>query len=555
MDTSQKPRAGPPALREPDTPQAKAAALAIQALSRAARSFVLYDPGNAIVHQLLQDYRDKTRAALEACGELRVEVRPFELALGDVALYREPDRERSLAFRLYRDGVRRLTFQPSVSWEELLTLLGILAVRHTTVRQQEEDAVTLLKKAEFRGIGIDAVAGFVPAEANPEPELEELVRASHGKAPAEWDVPMPRLPAPTAIAWREVPPDALAALRGDESLEAGGPTVLALARDLLAEAARASWPVPNPDLGQFFLELRDFLLADGQLATVRELLALVASMQAGPLRDGLLGSLGDARLLELVLERVPEGAAELPPDLLAFASALRMEPILDRLASPDAASRRDLLLQLAEAILPRGAEAMLARAPALAPEAAERLVRALVSRAPRWAAEVGRRLLAAGGEHMGILGLAALEGSEGPVAVAPLVALLASPSEAVRVRAAEVLGKKGDETAVPDVRRALEEPAGRSLREAEALGRTLSELAPLVAVRLFAGWLEPKARMLRGLSPEQKAQQWAAVAGLGAMPNALQDAHLVAVAEKSDKELRRHCLAALAQRRKARGHG
>jgi len=185
----------------------------------------------------------------------------------------------------------------------------------------------------------------------------------------------------------------------------------------------------------------------------------------------------------------------------------------------------------------------------------EHLLRALGQRAPEQLAEAGRRLLGQASEPLRLLGLGALEAGGTGEAMAPVIELLRAPSEALRVRAAEVLGRRGDETTVPAVRQALEAPAGRSLREAEVLGRALAELAPLPAARLFAGWLEPKARLLRGLTAEQKVQQWAAVAGLAAMPAALQDAHLTALAERADPELRRHCLAALAQRRKGRAHG
>lgn len=543
-------------LRDPDTPAAEAAAAAMQALSRAARSFVLYDPGNALVRQFLGEYRERTGAALAACGELPVEVRPFELALGEVALYRENDRERSLAFKLYRDGVRRITFKRTVTWEELLTLLVILAVRYTTVRQQEEDAVTLLRKAEFQGIGIDAVAGFVPAEANPEAEVEELVRsAAHRAIPADWDVPMPRLPQPAGLQLRDVPAEALAALRQDESTEATGPAAFGLARDLLAEGARAGWQGTNGDLAQFLAEIRDFFLAEGQLGALRQLLDLAASIGQGPLQDELLASLGDSRTLDLVLDQVPPDSARLPPDVLAFLPALAMDPILDRLAAAAPGPRRALLLQVIEAVLPRGAEAVSARLPSLAPELAEPLVRSLAARAPGQVGEVGRRLLEQASEPLRLLGLGALEAGSDVVPIGAVVKLLGAPSEALRLRAAELLGRKGDETAVPALRQALEAPTGRSLREAEALGRALAELAPLPAARLFVVWLEHKGRLLRGLSAEQKVQQWAAVAGLAAMPNALQDASLTALAERSDEDLRRHCLAALALRRKARARG
>jgi hypothetical protein len=524
------------------------------ALSRAARSFVLYDPGNAMVRQLLSEYREKTRAALDAFGELPVDVRPFELALGGVVVYQDADRERSLAFRLHRDGVRRLTFKPSVPWEELLTLLQILAICYTSVRQQEEDTVTLLRKAEFRGIGIDAVAGFVPAEASPEPELEELVRSTRRPPPANWDVPMPRLPAPGPLQWQEVPVEALEALRRQESPEAIAATALSLARDLPFEAVRAHWPRPNHDLVQFFAELRDFLLSDGQLAPLRQLVDLIGSLGDGEVRDEVLRGLGDARTLDLVLQGLPEGAPELPPDLAAFVPLLGMKALVDRLVEANGPRRR-LLAKLLEARLPRDVEAVLERLPTLEPALAGELARAVVARAPRSAVEAGRRLLEQADERLRLEGLKVIEASSGEVPMGPLLELLRSPSEALRVRAAEVLGRRGDETGVAPLRQALEESRGLSPREAEALGRALAELAPIQAARLFAGWLEPKARFLHGLTDEQKSQQWAAVAGLGALPGPHPERQLTDLAQRSKGELRKHCLATLAGRRKGHGHG
>jgi hypothetical protein len=527
----------------------------MQALARAARSLALYDPGNALVRQFLSEYREHTRAALEASGELSVEVRPFELAAGGAVLYQDTDRERSLPFRLFRDGVRRLTFQPSVPWAELLTLLEILAVRSTSLRLQEEDAVTLLRKAEFTGIRVEAVTGFVPAEANPEPELEELVRGSRHPPPTNWDVPMPRLPAPGALQWREVPAEALAALRRDPAVEAAAPTVLSLARDLLAEAVRAGWPKPHRELAQFFVEVRDFLLAEGQLAPLRQLLQILGSAGESEIRDELLGGLADPRALDLVLGSLPEGAAQLPADAAALAPLLDVEGVLDRLAAESSGPRSPLLVQLLAAMLPQRTDAVLARLPSFDPALADELVRLIGARAPQRAADAGRQFLEHPDEKMRLLGLMAIEAAPGAVSLGPLVRLLHAPSEAVRARAAEVIGRKGDETAIDPVRKALEDPSGRSLREAEALGRALAELAPLPAARLFAGWLEPKARLLRGLSDEQKAQQWAAVAGLGALPDALSDRQLAALSEQADGALRKHCLGALAARRRARGHG
>ena len=115
----------------------------LRALSRAARSFLIYDPRNDAIRGFLEDYRQLSYHALRTHGKLSLEVRPFELVLDREVVYLERNRERSLAFRMFRDGVRRITVSPEVDWEELLRLLEILSIRFTGVRQQEDDIVKL----------------------------------------------------------------------------------------------------------------------------------------------------------------------------------------------------------------------------------------------------------------------------------------------------------------------------------------------------------------------------------------------------------------------------
>ncbi len=525
------------------------------ALSRAARSFVLYDPGNAVVRQLLAEYQARMRAAV-AHGALVLEVRPFELAVRGEPVYKDLDREKSLAFRLYRDGVRKLTILPNVVWAELLRFLEILAVRFTGLRQGEDDAVTLLRRSELRGISVEAVEGYVPDEESPEPggDDDAVERARAFSPPPTWDLPLPPLPKPGPVAWREVPEDALLPFRATGDDEEVADLALSVARDLLAEAGRAGWPFPNPELTGFLSEVRDALLSAGSLGALRRLVDVVGQGGGGELRDELLGSLGDARTLSLVLESVPEDAAKLPPELVPFLPLLGMPAALDALANPASEGRHRLLLQIILARLPREAEAVLARFPTLEPRAARDLARGLVARAPARAAEVARRLLAMGDGSLRIEALAALESAPGDFPLGPVGALLRDASEEVRVRAAEVLERRGDASSVDALRAALE--AGTpGHREAEALGRALAAVAPIPAARLFAGWLEPKGRFLRGPGEEQRALQWAAVAGTGMLPGESPEAQLTALAARSEGELRQHCLATLARRRKEQEAG
>jgi hypothetical protein len=528
------------------------------ALSRAARAFVLYNPTNTIVRQLLGEYQTKMKAALQTHGAMAIEVGPFDMTMGDETIYKDTDREKSLAFKLFRDGVRKVQILPQITWVELLQFLEILAVRYTGVRQQEDDTVTLIRKAELQGLTIEAVEGFKPAEENPEPSDGQFERANAFTPPAGWDTPLAQLPPPGPLAYAPIPEDALEAVRRDCAEGQIAELALSVTKDLLAEAGRGSWPMPNPDLTAFVTELRDGLLADGQLASVRALLDLLAEAGSGELREMMMRGLGDTRTLEMVLSSVPEDAARLPPDLVPFLPLLGIEAALDQLGAKDTTeARQRLLLQVILARLPREADAVLARITGFDTRIARELGRGIVARAPERVNEVARQFLSQYDDALRLEGLTALESAQADVPLRPIADLLRDPSERVRVRAAEVLARRGDASVIPALTAVLE--SGREVTggEAEEVGRALAAISPIAAARLFAAWIAHKPRLLRGLSPEQRAQQWAAVAGMGALPATTDpEPALNALAARSDEDVKRHIQATLARRRREmRGPG
>ncbi len=532
-------------------PQAHAAAAALVALSRAARSLVLYDASNATVRHHLAEYQAKICGALDQYGEMSIAVAPFHLAVGGHMVLEDRDREKSLPFRLYRDGIRTLRILSFASWDELLKLLQIIAVRYTSVRQQEEDTVTLLRRAEFDAIQIDTVEGFTPMEEIPEPEVEvRLDREQRAAPPAGWDTPLQKLPAPGPIEYRDLSDEELAPVRDETDEDAVSQLSLSLARDLLTEATRAGWPMPNRDLVAYFAEVRDALLVDGRLARLQQLVDILASAGASDLRDQMLHGLGDVRTLEAVLASVPLEAEKLPPELVSFLPLLGVGAALDQLVTATVEGRRTLLTKIILARLPREVDLVLARLPALDPRIARQLAEGIVLRAPERSAEVARQLLSQKSDALRLEGLAVVERAPGKVPLRPIYDLLEDRNEAVRVRAAEVLGTRGDASVVDVLRGALESGKVVPPSVAEALGRALGQVAPEQAASLFPGWMEQKGRFLRGLNAVQRAQQWAAVAGTGVLPGAGAEAKLRELADSSDGDLRRHCLATLARRRK-----
>ena len=210
------------------SPHAFAANAALLALTRSARSFTLYDPSNKVVRTLIGDYRDKLRKVLEAFGSLVLEVHPFELVLGREVVYLERDRERSLSFRLFRDGVRRIGFEPGMTWEEMLRLLQILSIRYTGVRQQEDDLVTLLRKAALRPCldrrhrGIRPRGGVRGApDRRPAPRHHRALRRPGAVGPAAPALPGGRAPAAPAGGGGAVGAAAIGGGRGGRA-EGGG---------------------------------------------------------------------------------------------------------------------------------------------------------------------------------------------------------------------------------------------------------------------------------------------------------------------------------------------
>ncbi len=132
----------------------------LNALARASRSYLLYDPRNDAVRDQLQRLRERFSHFLGTHGDLELEIDAEKLYMGDDAVYEERDREHSLAWKLYRDGVRNLVVRAGAEWSEIARLLEVLSLRYVGIHADEDDLVTLLWKAGLTSISIDAVEGF-----------------------------------------------------------------------------------------------------------------------------------------------------------------------------------------------------------------------------------------------------------------------------------------------------------------------------------------------------------------------------------------------------------
>jgi hypothetical protein len=317
------------------TPAGKATNEALRSIARTARSFLIYDTRNDAIRGFLGEMQEKLYAALKQYGEMSLEIRPFEMVRGAEVVYLERDRDRSLAFRLFRDGVRRLTIAPDVAWEEVLRLLEILSIRFTGVRQQEDDVVTLLLKSGFKSIEVSAVEGFVPdddeycgddASAGAARAVRKKRRAeSHIDVPRDWDLPLPELLEPVELSYQPLDSKALAELREEGSSRNLPVVTVRLLLEMLKVVNDPTDPTAPADIDGLVQEVRDFLLSESQLGSVLNLIQQVEEFVSNPdQRKELIASFTSERAVRKIISSLPKSITEPPPELIQI---LDMSPI------------------------------------------------------------------------------------------------------------------------------------------------------------------------------------------------------------------------------------
>jgi hypothetical protein len=555
---AEHPDQAPPEHRVVGSPHAVAANAAVLALTRAARSFTLYDPSNKVVRTLIADYRDKLRHVLDAFGALELDVHPFELLLGGEVVYVERDRERSLAFRLFRDGVRQLSFASGTTWDELLRLLQILSIRYTGVRQQEDDLVTLLRKAGFDNVRVAAIEGFLPEEELAEPPVGDLLRGvtEHYAPPARWDLPLPSFPEAAPLRFRPVDSALLGRLVAEEDEKAVPSLAVRAVTELLATSG-------DDDLGSvlgFALEAREFLLVEQRGDLLRALAGTVrAALDRHPEKAAaFLESFLDPRTLKVLVGSLGEG--DVPEDLAALLDAVPGDMtgrLLELLVQEGDGPRAEAVRRLVVRGFRRSPEALTERLRQATGDLATVLLRLLSEVDPGAGLRAAIEIAPDSDVSLQQEALRLLEEAPfGPEVARALHHLLGSPHAAVRLRALPAMAARGGPRVFSALQHHVEKhAAGLEPAEAQAAGRALARSSARPALDLFAAWVQAKGGLLGrlgGVSAPLPLQQ-VALGGLESIGGAEAEGLLTLLAEKGQEDVARRARAALAARRRAAG--
>ena len=547
------------------TPAGVASNEALRALSRAARSFLLYDPGNEAIRTFLTNYRDAMTEAF-SFGPMELEIRPFEMVREGEVVYMERDRERSLAFRMFRDGVRRLTISPEVEWDELLRLLEILSIRYTGVRQQEDDIVTLLWKAGFSHIEIAAVEGFVPDDDEDDEEAAAVRAArasrreeSHMEAPSDWDLPMPTFGEPMELVYTPVPEEVLESIRQEGSSMSIPQNSLRLVKNMLEVVADITDPTGISDIRHLIEEVRDFLLSEGQLSYLVDMAQMIAeSLKESPKEsERLLSTFTNERALRRIVRSVGKGQTEVPPELLEMLSLVpsdHLSHFISLLTSERATTTRAILRKLITHYTTTRAGYVIQRMGEADSGVAKDLLGALAEAVPERAVEAVEAVAASADTELQYEMLRVL--SEVPYGArvrAVLMDLIKAPIEDVRLKALQQLIDNRDNDLFRDLVKHVEARATGALlpSEADLIGRSLVELNPKGAQRMLSEWIRPRGLFKRfGAVPGQKMLRWTAVSGVGRLPGEKNEKLIRWLSKQAGEDLHKHCMRVLFVRRR-----
>lgn len=570
----------------------------LRSLARAARSFLLYDPGNEAIRVFLDQYRTDMMGAVHAAVQaghadgVALVVRPFELVWQGEVVYLERDRDRSLAFRMFRDGVRRLTLGPVVTWDELLRLLQILSIRFTGVRQQEEDIVTLLWKAGFQNVELVAVEGFVPEDERDDDlgggtdavagqgeergrraptgrkggggDSDARTAASFVDAPADFDLPIPPPLPPGRVVPLPVAEEDLEALRHEATSRTLPDQCVRLTREVLALVADPTDATTFADVGHLVDEVRDFLLAEGQL---EPLIALVTALEelrpVDPRQvDAVLIAFVDVRALRRIVRSIPAAHTRPPQDLLWLLDHLpgdHLAHALEVLANERSTVARRIARQLVERFVSASPDSVLARIRQDEPAVAADLLRAFCEALPDRSLEAVAAAVSRGDADLAFEGLRVLDRHDaGPPVFEQLLALLDSALEEVRLRALEQIAGRKAQRLFDPVQEVLVRRTHQAMSptEAAAFGSTLVVIDPVRALPLLSEWIRPKSFIKRFFHDPigHKWLQWAAVSGLGLLPGDEPEKLIRWLAERAGSDLADHCSRTLARRRRELHH-
>jgi hypothetical protein len=124
----------------------------IQGMTKALRAFQMYLPNNPIYQRAIQNLRAAFAPIWAATDELVLSIAETELSWEGQVVYRQLNKSESIAWTLFKDGMRALTLHKGAEEQELPRLLETINKARFLTAEAGDDLLTLLWAIEFECI-------------------------------------------------------------------------------------------------------------------------------------------------------------------------------------------------------------------------------------------------------------------------------------------------------------------------------------------------------------------------------------------------------------------
>ncbi len=122
----------------------------MQVVSKGMRATQLYLPNNPVYQRAVENIRTAFRQIWQATDDLIFDIGETEMRWEDNVVYSQDQRNESIAWTLYKDGVRSLTFKPGVEETEIVRFLAVLQQAKNLQADAPDDLLTLLWAEDFQ---------------------------------------------------------------------------------------------------------------------------------------------------------------------------------------------------------------------------------------------------------------------------------------------------------------------------------------------------------------------------------------------------------------------
>lgn len=558
---------------EPQLSETPAVRELLKLLVKAQKARRLYQTANAISDRLQNELFSKMSAHLDEVDSFNLSVREFQILLGEDVVYEGHDRNDSLAFLLFRDGIRRLSFHAGLKEQELQDFLKCLN-RVALLSNEQDDLVTLFWEADFQSIKYYAVEELTTETEGPSLQ-EQLASGSSdgqagGAAPADAvslnvEQPIAHLPVEAC----RLEEEEIEALRAELAREEEDPFGLALVELAIELALLESSEKEVKALAEHLLSIVKRLLGEGDLEAVAQALEHLTGLTAMAFGDSEPVTYLNQRLVQFLagsdqvrplLERVESQRRLKPKQVTAYLAHLgkgALPALIEWMGRMSTAAYRR---GVTEAVLASGESALQELEKHLPPKREVvdgvflREVLFLLSHTKEdRAVALVERLLGSSDpltrrETMQVLG----RFRNGRVDEICLM-LLADEDVEVRSSALDTLvGRGKPELARPILDHSLRAPGfdGRRLSEKRRVYAAVAKLGGDAALDLFAEQLESRQRRWFASRKEREACE-AIVHGIRVIGTEQARRRLRKLADQGDRWVRAACLKALSNDKRA----